>query len=121
MRRVIIESPYAGKGSWWFPRLLNKWRNVIYARRCIRDSLIRGESPIAFHILHTQYGILRDIVPKERQLGIDAGMEWMRVADASVFYIDRGMSPGMLYGEQKAAEAKVAREYRRIGDSYEFL
>ena len=116
-RLVVIESPFKGKGSWFLIRWIDKWRNIFYARRCVRDSLLRGENPIAFHLLHTQYGILRDSVPKERQMGIDAGMAWVKRADASVFYIDRGMSPGMLYGEHKAAEASIKREYRRIGDN----
>ena len=117
MRRVIIESPYKGRGNWCLTRWIDRLLNVWYAKRCIKDSLERGESPIAFHLLHAQYGVLRDRVPKERQLGIDAGMEWMKVADASVFYIDKGMTPGMLYGEHKATEASVPTEYRRIGDS----
>ncbi len=116
MRFVIIESPFKGKGNWFFTRWIDKWRNILYARRCVRDSLLRGENPIAFHLLHTQYGILRDRVPGERQIGIDAGMAWMKKADASIFYIDKGMSPGMLYAEHKAIEAKTPREYRRIGE-----
>ena len=49
MRRVIIESPYAG-----FVK-----RNEDYARECLRDSLMRGEAPIASHLLYTQPGVLR--------------------------------------------------------------
>ena len=116
-RLVIIESPFAGKGNWFLTRWIDKWRNIFYARRCVRDSLSRGENPIAFHLLHTQYGILRDRIPEERKLGIEAGMEWMKKADASIFYLDKGMSPGMLYGEHKASEAGVPIEHRRIGDS----
>ena len=57
MRRVILESPYAGSVE----------ENVAYARAAVRDSLLRGESPIASHLLYTQPGILRDGVPDERQ------------------------------------------------------
>ena len=63
MRLVILESPYAGDIE----------RNVAYARECIRDCLLRGESPIASHLLFTQPGILRDDVPAERELSIAAG------------------------------------------------
>jgi hypothetical protein len=44
MNLVIIESPYAG----------NVELNVSYARRAVKDSLGRGESPIASHLLYTQ-------------------------------------------------------------------
>lgn len=87
---VVIESPYAGD----IPR------NVRYARACMADSLRRGEHPIASHLLYTQPGILRDEVPGERRLGIDAGLAWAAKADAVVFYTDLGWSPGM-----RAAEA----------------
>lgn len=86
MKLVIIESPYAG----------NVEENVKYARACMRDSLNRGEAPIAGHLLYTQPGILRDEDPKERQWGIDAGLAWRRVAEMTAFYVDRGWSPGML-------------------------
>lgn len=86
MKRVIIESPYAGDIA----------ANVEYARRCVRDSVLRGEAPIASHLLFTQLGILRDDVAEERALGIAAGLAWSLVADLHAFYIDRGFSRGML-------------------------
>lgn len=48
MRRVILESPFAGHVE----------SNIEYARACIRDSLLRGEAPLASHLLYTQPGIL---------------------------------------------------------------
>lgn len=57
MRLVIIESPFAGDVE----------KNTRYARACVRDSLLRGEAPIASHLLYTQGGILNDDVPAERQ------------------------------------------------------
>lgn len=104
MRRVILESPYAGQGSWWGARLIDRWRNVRYARRCVRDSLSRGEAPIASHLLYTQAGILNDDNPVERQWGISAGLEWGPAAALTAAYCDRGISKGMDYG-MKAADA----------------
>lgn len=83
---VIIESPYAG----------NVGRNVAYARRAMRHSVLRGECPIASHLLYTQPGVLDDAVPEERRMGIDAGLAWRKVADYAVFYTDLGWSRGML-------------------------
>jgi hypothetical protein len=104
MRLVIIESPFAGDVE----------ANTEYARRCVRDSLSRGEAPIASHLLYTQPGILDDDVPSERQWGIDAGLAWRVVAEASVVYTDRGISRGMEYGIAAAEKAGKAIEYRSI-------
>lgn len=107
MRRVIVESPYAGDVE----------RNVEYARRCIRDCLLRGEAPIASHLLYTQPGVLDDNVPSERQHGIDAGLAWGAVADATVVYVDLGTSNGMRYGIANADAAGRPVEYRWLDDA----
>lgn len=104
MRLVILESPYAGDVE----------ANVAYARACVRDCLLRGEAPIASHLLYTQPGVLRDEVPAERQHGIDAGLAWRRVADATVVYIDRGVSAGMKYGIAAAEAAGRPVERRSL-------
>lgn len=104
MRRVILESPYAG----------DVVANVEYARRCVRDSLMRGEAPIASHLLYTQPGILDDNIAAERKLGINAGLAWRDVAEASVVYTDRGISDGMRYGIAAARGAGLSVEYRSL-------
>lgn len=104
MRRVILESPYAGDTD----------RNVQYARRCVRDSLSRGEAPIASHLLYTQPTILNDDVANERQWGIDAGLAWGAVAEATIVYDDLGVSRGMQYGINAARRAGRPVEFRRL-------
>lgn len=104
MRLVILESPYAGDIE----------ANVAYARRCLRDSLIRGEAPIASHLLYTQPGVLDDADPTERQKGIDAGLAWRHVAEATVVYTDRGISAGMRYGIDVAMTAGKVVEFRSL-------
>lgn len=104
MRLVILESPYAGDIE----------ANVTYARACVRDSLSRGEAPIASHLLYTQPGVLRDEVAEERQWGIDAGLAWSGKAEATVVYTDRGISRGMEYGIANATAAGRAIEYRTL-------
>lgn len=86
MKKVIIESPYAGDVE----------VNVRYARKCVKHSLSLGEAPIASHLLYTQEGILDDDKPEERKLGINAGLAWLDEADLHVFYLDLGWSKGML-------------------------
>jgi hypothetical protein len=104
MRLVIIESPYAG----------NVDENTEYARACVRDSLGRGEAPIASHLLYTQPGILNDDIPHERKWGIDAGLAWRAVAQASVVYTDKGISKGMEYGIAAAERDGIPVEYRTL-------
>jgi len=102
MRLVILESPYAGDIE----------ANIAYARACLRDSLKRGEAPIASHLLYTQPGVLKDEIPEERQWGIDAGLAWKAVAEATVVYTDNGITDGMKYGIAAAEQAGLPVEYR---------
>ena len=101
---VIIESPYAGDIK----------RNIIYARACVKDSLLRGEAPLASHLLYTQENILNDNIEEQRLLGIKAGLAWLKVADKHVFYIDYGYSKGMEYARQFAIENNIDMEERKI-------
>jgi len=104
MRRVIIESPYAGDVE----------ANVQYARRCVADSLRRGESPYASHLFFTQ--VLDDDNHEERALGIAAGVAWGEVADAVIVYADHGISRGMNQGIRRAIRQGQAVEIRLLGD-----
>ena len=90
MLKVVIESPYAGDIE----------RNVKYARECMADCLKRGEAPIASHLLYTQEGVLDDNKPEEHKLGVESGLLWAKEADMAVFYIDHGISLGMLHAQK---------------------
>lgn len=105
MRLVVLESPFRGGGD----------EAIAYAKRAIHDALMRGEAPIASHLLFTQPGILDDEVPGERALGIEAGLAWYRVAQACVAYVDHGVSAGMRQGMERARSHGVEVELRRIG------
>jgi hypothetical protein len=107
MRRVVVESPFAGN-------IVQRWLNRRYARRCLRDCLQRGESPFASHLLYAQPGILRDGVAHERDLGIRAGLEWGNQAQATVIYVDRGISAGMRRGIEAAEKAGRPVERRSL-------
>jgi hypothetical protein len=101
---VVLESPYAG----------NVESNVAYARRCVVDSLSRGEAPIASHLLYTQPGILDDNDPEQRKLGREAGLAWLESAGMMVVYADRGISPGMHEAMLEAAAEGLPVEVRYI-------
>lgn len=103
MRRVIVESPYAGDVD----------RHMRYLEACLRDCLLRGEAPFASHRLYP--GALNDNSPDERALGIRAGLVWGDVADATVVYTDCGISGGMRQGIAAATAAQRVIEYRQLG------
>lgn len=109
MKRVILESPYAGDVA----------TNEAYARRALRDCLLRGEAPIASHLLYTQPGVLDDTIADERALGIEAGLVWGALAEATVVYTDRGISAGMRLGIERALREGRPIEYRSFGEDQE--
>ena len=108
MRRVIIESPFAGKTA------ADIEANLVYVRRAMADCIARTEAPYASHALYTQPGVLDDAKPEERALGIEAGFVWGDVAHAVVFYLDRGWSNGMRLGLERAKRRGVAIEHRYL-------
>lgn len=104
MRRVVLESPYAGAVA----------ENVAYAKRAVLDCLKRDEAPIASHLLFTQRGVLLDSEAEERQKGISAGHAWVCVAESLVVYVDRGVSGGMKQGIKRAVELDIPVEFRAL-------
>ncbi|PIN93198.1 hypothetical protein COU54_03980 [Candidatus Pacearchaeota archaeon CG10_big_fil_rev_8_21_14_0_10_31_24] len=107
-RLVIIETPYNADT----PKGIEN--NLVYARACMKDCLSKGESPFASHLLYTQPGVLRDNIPEERKLGIQAGLAWGKLAEASIFYTDRGISSGMKQGFVQAVLDARPREFRTL-------
>lgn len=109
MRRVILESPFRG----------SILANIAYARECLRDSLARGEAPLASHLLYTQPGLLNDELESQRQQGIAAGHAWIAFADALVVYTDYEITEGMQAAINLAGRTKTPIEFRKILSSKE--
>lgn len=104
MKRVIVESPYAGDIE----------TNLRYLRACMADCLSRGEAPFASHALYTQPGVLRDEDPEEREQGIQAGFAWRQAASATIVYSDLGITRGMQYGINHAQGLGQVVEFRQL-------
>lgn len=105
-KKVTVESPYKGSVK----------RNTLYAKRALFDSVKNHhEAPLASHMLYTQF--LDDDDPYERQMGIECGLEWATQAELIVFYIDYGMSSGMLQAMEFAKEWNIPTELRTIGQN----
>jgi len=105
MRTVVIESPYSGD-----TRI-----NTAYAQAAMRDCLLRGEAPFASHLLYTQ--VLDDTDTEERKLGIEASLALASTLDATVVYIDLGISDGMRQGIADAADHNRPIWYRTLSDT----
>lgn len=98
--RVVIESPYAGDVE----------ANVAYARRCMLDSLGRGEAPFLGHLLYTQ--VLDDTDPEQREMGIAAHISHINGCSVLAVYADRGISDGMQRAIQHAYRCFLRVELR---------
>lgn len=104
--RVVIESPY---------RAVDKSTQKLYtayARRAVHDSIMRGESPVAFHLWFTRF--LDDGLNDERTLGIRLSTEWIDTAERIAVYADHGVSEGMFSGIQHAAQRGIPVEWRYL-------
>lgn len=97
MKLVVIESPFRGD-----PNHPEYERNTDYAKRCLLDSLRRGEAPLASHLLYPQ--VLDDTKPEERRKGIEAGLAWALEASLTAVYTDFGVSPGMEAAIERARQ-----------------
>lgn len=89
---TIIESPYRHGLK----------MNRRYAKLAMLDSILRGESPFASHLLYPH--ILNDDEPKQRKIGIHANFDWITKADKMAVYYDLGYSDGMKQGMAVASE-----------------
>lgn len=123
VRLVVLESPYNGDVE----------KNIKYARACMKDCFERGEFPFASHLLYTQEGIIHDKLrgehepavkkgfvyeepPEGRELGIQAGFEWGKFADATVVYTNLGITKGMKQGIKEAKKQGRTIEYRTLNN-----
>lgn len=107
-RLVVLESPYKANTE------EELQGNLEYARACMRDCFMRGEYPFASHLLYTQEGVLDDNNQEERKLGIEAGLAWVKIADATVVYTDLGVTEGMGKGVERAESEGRPVEYRKL-------
>lgn len=107
MLLVVIESPFAASAV---SSRDDHWR---YLKRCLLDSLRRGEAPYASHALFPH--VLDDDTPEERKLGIEAGLRWGSRAELVAVYTDHGISEGMKIGIDRHEIEGRPVVYRSIG------
>ncbi|HLD98374.1 MAG TPA: hypothetical protein VI815_03540 [Candidatus Nanoarchaeia archaeon] len=112
---VDVETPYMGSNE------NEVRRNLLYARACVRDCLLRGETPFASHLFFTQPGILDDNIQTEREMGIEAGKVLIESLPniVTVVYQNLGISNGMQYGIDRATKNGRTVEYRTLENTWE--
>jgi len=113
MKRVMIESPFKATTK------KDKITYYDYLRDCVKDSLDRGEAPFASHGFYTLF--LNDDVPEERRQGMTAGNKWAAKADLIAFYLDHGMSEGMMEAFNKAMVRKQIMVFRSLIHHYNIV
>lgn len=105
---AIVESPFAGGSDW----------AAAYLSQCLAYCVARGWSPYASHAILTRPGILRDDCPSERDVGMQLGFAWRRVADFTVVFIDHGLTEGMRLGidhaDRLGCEIRWVAEWKRV-------
>ena len=104
---VLLESPYYSEDE----SVMKE--NVKFAEACMRNSLMRGEAPMASHLLYTR--VLDE--DGERSIGMSAAMSWQTVVDKLVVYSDRGITDGMTESINLAVKKGLRIEYRTLYDN----
>lgn len=79
---VYIASPYAGDVK----------NNVAFAKAACRYAMEQGCTPVAVHLLYPQF--LNDLIPEERELGMQMGLRVLKACDELWMCGDR-VSQGM--------------------------
>ena len=97
MKRLVIESPYAGDVE----------DNIEFARVVCLYAIYLGYAPIASHLLYTQF--LDDDIQEERMLGIEAGLAWSSQAEEVWFCLQEGakLSKGMSLAMDRYTELQM--------------
>jgi hypothetical protein len=104
---VIIECPYGTED----PAMRDRY--ILYAKKCVQDSIKRGEAPFAGQLFYLNF--LNDKVPIEKDVSLISHMSWITVADLVAVYIDMGISASMQMGVNVAMIKNKRLEYRTIG------
>ena len=91
-RKIYVASPFAGDTR----------KNTAAALRYCRFVINEGYLPVASHIMYAASGMLRDSVPKERELGMLLGLGLLR--SCHEVWVFGEPSPGM---EQEIREAEM--------------
>ena len=95
MLKAYIISPYAG----------NIEKNSKNAREYCLFAIQKGYLPIAAHMYFPQF--FEETIPKEREKGLEMGMEMLKLSDEAWIFYDNRISSGMAKEIKKAKELGI--------------
>lgn len=84
-----------------------------YAKRCVQDSLLKNEAPVASHYFY--YEVLNSNLSIERDIGLQSQLTWVQHAELIAVYIDMGITQAMDLAINVAKLANKKIEFRKIG------
>lgn len=96
--KLYLCSPYLGGNSEGDQDTKTK-TNIKYAQECMRELLLLGHSVYAGHLLYPQ--VLNEWT--EREIGFNAGLDFLKCCDALIICDKFGISKGMKKEMEKAS------------------
>jgi hypothetical protein len=110
---VVIESPCKPSDTGF------SWDDhQDYLKLALRDSISRGEAPIASHGLFAFSNVFDDAAPDQRTACMEAGWCWIKHASAVIVYVDCGITEGMERAITVAGLNGVQVYYRSLGHGW---
>lgn len=107
-KRVILISPFMAEDYSLAPRMER------YALHAVRDSVNRGEAPLAANLF---FYMSIDVTSKiERDIGLHAALTWIKGCELVAAYVDHGVTPAMQAALNVAESRSKKIEFRSIGD-----
>lgn len=88
--------------------------DIAYGRAAIKDSLMRGEAPIAPHLTYGQNLVLDHSDPQQAHLINVAADMVLEIVDMLAVYVDRGISEAMQARIDYAGELGLTVERRSL-------
>ena len=107
MKKVVIECPFKGDTLKEFKQ------NAEYTAMCLKDSLERGEAPIAMKWMYS--GVLNEANQEHLLMITKAQMIWATSATKVVIYDDLGVPPYMQAVIDICQETGTQVEHRSLG------
>lgn len=106
-KATIILSPFMAEDK------ANAHKMERYAKRCVQDSILRSEAPVANHYFY--YEALNSNLSIERDIGLQSQLIWIKHCDMVAVYIDFGITRAMELAIDTAKISNKHLEFRKIG------
>jgi hypothetical protein len=106
-KATVVLSPFAAEDPAKASRMDR------YAKRCVQDSLLKNEAPVANHYFYHE--VLNSNLSIDRDIGLQSQLTWIKHADLVAVYIDMGITQAMELAINVAKLSNRSLEFRKIG------